>query len=225
MARLAFLAVSCGLALQLHADPITFTLTSLTGAISLDSGYSLSGSGYDASGDSITVNLHGGSQDTPFVGFLGPQVDFQLDCFFSGYPCFQENAFANVGGHTFGVTFGPINPGGSIFVTGSSDVNCAPPNGCLIPGLQSTGEYVAYCLGDPNCPSGTLFGDVFIDLPGDVDVSYRLFEDQYVVSLVQFTSTPVPEPGSAFLAATSLTVSIMFRLKLRSSGRCRTLRG
>ncbi len=205
MRKYAFLIAACCLvAGEVRADPVLFNIAELSGGASGDF-RDASGTGFSASGDSITIGIYGGKQsDQNLSGwFPGAPIPggFGMDCFSIYFQGCTEWAFATIGGRVYSLL---LYGGTSIDAT--TNVRFEPPNfGYLIPGATAKGEYTGVCDGtEPFCPGGTVIADISVDLTGSVEDSFgppnpNAPGEGYVFDGQDFVSTPVPKPASGLL--------------------------
>lgn len=218
-------ASCCLVGTQLCAGPVTFNITSLSGSASGDF-RDAAGTGFSASGDSITIGIYGGKQSDQFQNgwFPGAPIpgSFGMDCFSIYFQGCQEWAFATIGGKSVELILS-----GSTLVSASTSLTFEPPNySYTIPGATAIGEYAAVCdpsIFQPNCVAGTLVANVVIDLPGTVSDAFGPPNPNdpgggYVFDGQGFTSTSTPEPASFGLLLVGVgTVAAMFARRRRGS--------
>lgn len=223
MQKYAFLiAACCWLAPQLCADPITFNITSFSGGASGDF-RDFSGTGFSATGDSITIGIYGGKQSDQNSGGWIPGLPipggFQADCFSIYFQGCDEWAFATISGRVYSLVLG-----GGTFVSATTNGTFEPPIlSYMIPGATAKGEYSGVCDGTlPFCRGGTVIADISIDLSGTVYDSFGTTNiplPGYVLEGQGFVSTPVPEPASIALLLLGVgVIGAIFRRRKRLCG-------
>ncbi len=223
MRKYVFLVSSCCLlAGELFADPLTFSINTLTGTI--DGGFdnaTFSGSGFSPSGDFITIGGASGHATIPYALVPGqpiqPFANFELDVCYAGGNC-VEDGIAQIGGREYSVT---LRPAGPLAVTAQTNLSFNPSAlTYIVNGATATGEYMAYCDGlVPYCGAGTLLADVVIDLPGYVTANFVPYQPG-VYRSAGSTFTSAPEPSSADFLLVSMGLASVALLAGGRKGVC-----
>lgn len=210
----------------LCADPVNFTINGLTATETGGGPFvTFSGSGSSASGDSITIGgtygtMRLGNGEPPGGQLTGPGALFTLSCV--GQPC-AEGGLATVGGKVLDVDLVPLF-GNPVAVSTTTSVFFEPPILTYTIPATVSGEFTAVCaVGNPDCVPGTLIGDVFLDLVGDVTVTIQQpVSGEYFFGRATFGGGLVPEPASFALqlfGSVMLGGAALSRLR---KGRCRS---
>lgn len=223
MRKYVFVTVSCCLfAGGLCADPVDYTINDLTATL-VGGGprVNINGSGFSASGDAITI---GGSYGTARVGgpifpgdHVGPDASIGLSC--GGLPNCIEGGIASVGGKQFDVELIPVS---IPQISPNSNAIFQPPTLTYILPATATGEFTAVCMFSPNCVDGTLIGNVFIDLTGDVTVNYEAVSlDTFLFESASFVSAPEPSGIGLNLIGVGIVAAALRRRRLETGDRQR----
>ncbi len=179
----------CLAAGQVCGDPVNYTITNLTATMD-----SLSIVSFSGSGESITIN---GSWGTPARGGLilpGEPVNglgLLLACGNAPVAICMESGLAG----TALVNLAAGSPLPEIVTTGGVVTFQTSILTYVIPAV-ATGEFSAVCASGANsCVPGTVVGDVFLDVPGNLTYQFgSVGPGEYVLDGESFA--PAPEPSS-----------------------------
>ena len=202
MLRYGWLLLSCCLvAGHLRADTIDYTITDLTatfmGGGPLARG---TGSGSSAFGDPFRLDISYGASFpggliTPGEPVNPGGVGFRLDC--SGLPNCMNGGLASVGGQQFSVI---LSPGSGAISTTDGLVTFRPSTLTYVVPAMATGEFTAVCSLNLNCASGTVIGNVFVNLSGNLTFQFQTVgPGEYQFQTATFALAPVPEPAGVGL--------------------------